>query len=73
VASLGVVRGDRVEVRLTFERYYAILADTFADAEPGELILYEDSYGAYAIAISGGSAAALTEAGPGDLVRIHPA
>ena len=30
----------------------------------GELILYEDSYGAYAIAINGGNARALTEAAP---------
>ena len=70
VASLGVVRGDRVEVRLTFERYYAILADTFADAEPGELILYEDSYGLVTLAISNGNAARLTGVGPGDELRI---
>ena len=38
----------------------------------GELILYEDSYGSWAIAINGGNAAALTEAGAGDVVRIAP-
>ena len=53
--------------------YYAVVAETYADAGRGELILYEDSYGAFAIAISGGSAAALTEAAAGDLVRICPA
>jgi S-adenosylmethionine hydrolase len=70
VASLGVVRGDRVEVRLTFERYYAVLADTFADATPGELILYEDSYGLVTLAISNGNAARLTGVGVGDELRI---
>src|SRR5215218_1308255 len=55
------------------EPYYAVVADTFADAAPGELILFEDSYGAYAIAISGGDASALTTAGPGDAIRISPA
>jgi S-adenosylmethionine hydrolase len=70
VTKLGVARGDRVEIRLTFERYYAILADTFADAESGELILYEDSYGLVTLAISNGNAARLTGVGVGDELRI---
>ena len=70
VTSLGVSRGDRVEVRLTFERYYATLADTFADAAAGELILYEDSYGLVTLAISNGNAARLTGVGVGDELRI---
>ena len=70
VTGLGVARGDRVEVRLTFERYYATLADTFADADPGELILYEDSYGLVTLAISNGNAARLTGVGVGDELRI---
>jgi len=37
----------------------------------GELILYEDSFGSYEIAINGGRAAMLTEAAPGDTVRIE--
>jgi S-adenosylmethionine hydrolase len=73
VDAIGLERGDRVELVLELEAYYAILADTFADAAPGELILFEDSYGAYAIAISGGDASALTAAGPGDAIRISPA
>jgi len=70
VTGLGVARGDRVEVRLTFERYYATLADTFADAAAGELILYEDSYGLVTLAISNGNAARLTGVGVGDELRI---
>jgi S-adenosyl-L-methionine hydrolase (adenosine-forming) len=70
VVGLGVARGDRVEVRLTFERYYATLADTFADAAAGELILYEDSYGLVTLAISNGNAARLTGVGVGDELRI---
>ncbi len=42
--------------------YYAVVAETFADAKRGELIVYEDSYGAYSIAISGGNASGLTGA-----------
>jgi S-adenosylmethionine hydrolase len=68
--SLGVERGGRVEVRLTFERYYAVLAETFADVPPGELILYEDSYGLVTLAISNGNAARLTGVGVGDELRI---
>lgn len=70
VAGLGLSRGDRIEVRLTFDRYYAVVADTFADAPSGELILYEDSYGLVTLAISNGNAARLTGVGPGDELRI---
>jgi S-adenosylmethionine hydrolase len=70
VTSLGLERGGRVEVRLTFERYYAVLAETFADVPPGELILYEDSYGLVTLAISNGDAARLTGVAVGDELRI---
>jgi S-adenosylmethionine hydrolase len=70
VAALGISAGDRVEIRLTFDRYYAIVAGTFADAPPGELILYEDSYGLVTVAISRGNAARLTGVHLGDELRI---
>ena len=54
----------------TLERYFAFVADTFADAPPGELILYEDSYGLVTLAISNGNAARLTGVAPGDELRI---
>jgi S-adenosylmethionine hydrolase len=70
VAALGVSAGDRVEIRLTLDRYYAVLADTFADAGPGELLLYEDSYGLMTLAISRGDAAGLTGVAAGSELRI---
>jgi hypothetical protein len=70
LASLGVEPGDRVEIRLSLDRYYAIVARTFADTPPGELILYEDSYGFVTLAISQGNAARLTSVGAGDSLRI---
>jgi S-adenosylmethionine hydrolase len=68
--AFGVESGERVEIRLTFDRYYATVAGTFADAGPGELILYEDSYGLVTLAISQGDAARLTGVGVGDELRI---
>jgi S-adenosylmethionine hydrolase len=65
--------GERVELRLQLDAYFALVAETFADAARGELILYEDSYGTFSIAISGGDAAALTAARPGDRIRIAAA
>ena len=41
------------------ERFFAVSARTFADAPRGSLILYEDSYGSLALAVSRGSAAQL--------------
>jgi S-adenosyl-L-methionine hydrolase (adenosine-forming) len=70
VDGLGVANGDRIEIRLTLDRYYATVASTFADAPPGELILYEDSYGLVTLAISNGNAARLTGAAAGDELRI---
>jgi len=70
VRALGLSAGDRVEIRLTLDRYYAILADTFADAGPGELLLYEDSYGLMTLAISRGDAAGLTGVTAGSEIRI---
>jgi hypothetical protein len=68
--EFGVEPGDRVELRFELNPYYAIVAETYSDASRGELMVYEDSYGAFAIAISGGNAAELTGAVPGDAVRI---
>jgi S-adenosyl-L-methionine hydrolase (adenosine-forming) len=70
IAELGCEEGARVEVRLQLDRYFAVLAGTFADALPGELILYEDSYGLMTLAISQGNAARLTGVGPGDELRV---
>jgi len=67
----GVLPGVTVELELALERYYATAARTFADARAGDIILYEDSYGNIAIAISGGSAAALFGANANEEVRIH--
>ena len=44
VEQMGIVSG-KVELELAGERYYAVMARTFADARPGDVILYEDSYG----------------------------
>ena len=70
VAALGLKAGDRLEIRLTLDRYYAVLADTFADAGLGELLLYEDSYGLMTLAISRGDAAGLTGVTAGSEIRI---
>ncbi|MFL5923545.1 MAG: S-adenosyl-l-methionine hydroxide adenosyltransferase family protein [Gaiellaceae bacterium] len=69
--AAGVLPGVKVELELSLERYFATAARTFADARRGDIILYEDSYGNIAIAISGGSAADLFTASASDEVRIH--
>ena len=66
-----VLPGVTVELEIALDRYYAVAARTFADARAGDIILYEDAYGNVAIAISGGSAAAMFGVVPGQEVRIH--
>jgi S-adenosylmethionine hydrolase len=67
----GVLPGTRVELQMGHERYYAVAARTFADARPGDIILYEDAYRNLSIAISGGNAAAMFGINEGQDVRIH--
>src|SRR5438093_4378137 len=67
----GIVPGTRVELQMGPERYYAVAARTFADARPGDIILYEDAYRNISIAISGGNAAAMFGISEGRDVRIH--
>jgi len=71
IDALGVAPGDSVELAFALTPYYAVVGRTYVDAVRGDLVLYEDSYGAWAIAINGGDAASLTEAAPGDEVRIR--
>jgi S-adenosylmethionine hydrolase len=68
--ELSLMPGDWVELQFALDPYYAQVAETYADAKSGELILYEDSYGAISIAVRDGNAGRLTGAGPGDRVRI---
>jgi hypothetical protein len=67
----GVVPGTRIELQVGPERYFAVAARTFADARPGDIILYEDAYRNLSIAISGGNAAAMFGASEGQSIRIH--
>lgn len=73
VESIGIVPGSRIEFELAGEHYYAVMARTFADARPGDVILYEDSYRNMSVAISRGSAARMLHASPGNRIRITPA
>jgi S-adenosyl-L-methionine hydrolase (adenosine-forming) len=72
VERMGIVSGTRVELEHGGERYYAVMARTFADARPGDVILYEDSYANMSVAISRGSAGRMLHASPGQRIRIAP-
>jgi hypothetical protein len=69
--QVDLAPGTRIELQVGTERYYAVAARTFADARPGDIILYEDAYRNVAIAISGGNAAAMLTVTEGQDVRIH--
>jgi S-adenosylmethionine hydrolase len=71
VVAAGVAPGSRVELVLSGEGYYAVMARTFADARPGDVILYEDSYGNMSVAINRGNAASMLHASPGQRLVIR--
>jgi S-adenosyl-L-methionine hydrolase (adenosine-forming) len=55
--AVGIVPGRRVRLTVGGARDEAIAVRTFADAERGELVLYEDSYRRVSLAVSRGNAA----------------
>jgi hypothetical protein len=68
VAGAGLRIGRRVRVG----GHEARLARTFADAAPGELVLYEDAYRTLALAVNRGSAAERLALVPGAELRLEP-
>jgi S-adenosylmethionine hydrolase len=55
------------------DRFYALAARAFAEARPGDIILYEDAYRNIALAISQGNAAQTFGIHPGMEVRLRVA
>src|SRR5947207_9049604 len=70
LAGAGAEPGRRVRLELPHGTRMAVVARTFADVPTGEVVLYEDSYGNVAIAVSRGSAAAALGLGAGEPVWI---
>jgi S-adenosylmethionine hydrolase len=71
IERVDISPGTRLELEVAGERYYAVAARTFADARPGDVILYEDSYRNMSIAISGGNAASMLRAAVGQRIGIR--
>jgi S-adenosyl-L-methionine hydrolase (adenosine-forming) len=72
LSRVGITPGDRVEVEVGFERYFAAAARTFADARTGDIVLYEDAYRNIALAINRGNAARMFSVRVGDELRLTP-
>jgi S-adenosyl-L-methionine hydrolase (adenosine-forming) len=66
----GFVQGDALRVQVSRRRRRAVFGRTFADAPRGEAVLYEDSTGAIAVALNGGSAAEALAAAADDEVKL---
>jgi S-adenosyl-L-methionine hydrolase (adenosine-forming) len=67
----GAEPGTPVGLDLPAGRRAAVVARTFADVGPGDLVVFEDSTGNVALAVSGGSAAEALELNPGQRVWIE--
>ena len=68
--ELGITIGNQLELVTGHQRATATFVRTFADVGPDELLLYEDSWGALALAINRGNAAARLAVGPDSEIRI---
>jgi S-adenosylmethionine hydrolase len=63
--------GSRIEITCRGEHFFAVAARTFADASRGQLIVYDDSYGSLALAVSNGNAAQLLRAEEGTEILLE--
>ena len=63
--------GRLAEVVTPDDRYYVRCAETFADVDAGELVLYKDSSGLLSVAVNRGSAAELTATEAGDEIGVE--
>jgi S-adenosylmethionine hydrolase len=72
LAGTGITLGGTVEVEALGESYVATYAQTFADVNPGELMVYEDAYRTLALAINRGDAAGTLGLTPDAEVRLRP-
>jgi S-adenosylmethionine hydrolase len=72
LAAAGLAIGRPVAARAGGRRLRGVVARTFADVAPGDLLLYEDAGGALALAVNGGDAAALLGLRGGDELRLEP-
>ena len=69
--EVGGEPGTRVALDLPTGRRTAVVARTFADVAPGELVVFEDSFGNVSLAVSRGNAAAALGLGSGERVWIE--
>ncbi len=53
------------------DRYYARCAETFADVDHGEIVMFEDAAGLLSVAINRGNAAELTAVSVGDRLGVE--
>jgi S-adenosyl-L-methionine hydrolase (adenosine-forming) len=65
-------QGDALEIHAPDGRFEGVWARTFADVGQGDVLLFEDSSGAMALAVSGGSAAGLMDLQPDREVLLRP-
>ena len=72
LAGTGITLGGSVELEVRGERRVATYAQTFADVEPGQLLVYEDAYRTLAVAVNRGDAAGMLGVEPDSELRIHP-
>jgi S-adenosylmethionine hydrolase len=70
--ELGLTIGSRALVAAGGHRSEARVVQTFADVPEGELLLYEDAWGALALAVNRGDASAELGLGVDDEVRVAP-
>ena len=71
--SLGFTIGTRVSVSCGDSESLATVVQTFADVPAGELLVYEDAWGAVALAVNRGDAGAALGVARDGSVRIAPA
>lgn len=67
----GIEPGTRIQIGVGSSDYFAPLAGSYSDAEPGQLLVHVDSYGLVALAVRDGSAAGDLQLSEGSHVTLR--
>jgi S-adenosyl-L-methionine hydrolase (adenosine-forming) len=72
LANAGLLPGEDLRVQVGRRGRRAVFGRTFADADAGDTVVFEDSSRSIAVAVNGGSAAEVLQAQPDTEVKLTP-
>ena len=71
LGTIGIEDGDTLEIAVGDYLFLGSYASTYADVEPGEIVIHIDSAGTIGVAVNRGSFASVAATGEGDVIALR--